>query len=85
MYHHNGIEENMRALKISNETTVVELIPMLMDKFRPEMRNAKEPVDYSNHYIVMILDGGMYCLFLCLSVCPSVYRVCVRIRACVRA
>ena len=48
----------MRALKISNETTVAELIPMLIDKFKPEMRNAKEAVDYSNHYIVMILDGG---------------------------
>lgn len=48
----------MRALKISNETTVTELIPMLIDKFKPEMRNMKEAVDYNNHYIVMILDGG---------------------------
>lgn len=48
----------MRALKISNETTVAELIPMLIDKFKPEMRSMKESVDYSNHYIIMILDGG---------------------------
>ena len=58
MYHHNGIEENMRALKISNDTTVAELIPMLIDKFKPEMRSMKDSVDYSNHYIIMILDGG---------------------------
>ena len=64
VYHHNGIEENMRALKISNETAVVELIPMLIDKFKPEMRNAKDPVDYSNHYVIMILDGGEHvCIY----------------------
>lgn len=31
---------------------------MLIDKFKPEMRNTKDSVDYSNHYIVMVLDGG---------------------------
>jgi len=48
----------MRALRITNNTTVAGLIPMLIDKFRPESRSSKDSPDYSSHYIVMILDGG---------------------------
>lgn len=74
----------MRALKISNDTTVAELIPMLFDKFKPEMRNAKDPVDYNNHYIVMILDGGMYICHLCLCVCVCVcMHTCACLSVCV--
>ena len=42
---------------------------MLFDKFKPEMRNTKDPVDYNNHYIVMILDGVCVCVCVCVSVC----------------
>jgi len=54
----------MRALRITNHTTVSELIPMLIDKFKPESRSSKDSPDYNSHYMVMILDGGKNYLFL---------------------
>lgn len=70
VHYHNGIEENMRALRITNNTTVSELIPMLIDKFKPESRSSKDSPDYNSHYMVMILDGGTvlkFCSWCCFG------------------
>ena len=68
----------MRALKITNTTTVSELIPMLIDKFKPETRSSKDLLDYNSHYMVMVLDGGK--LDLLVNIAHDTFFLCIYVR-----